>query len=100
MQGSSNTTSNNQRVASNGADQNTHKVIDKDGTMVKTINIEFIDPDKNYPLIWDIKNMVFKKFGISIDSQLLYNGSGLQVADMTPFIDCKEMKQPFRLKIS
>lgn len=62
------------------------------------MKIEFINPDENFPLIWDIKNRVYKNFGIPIDSQLLYNGSGIQVTDTVAFSNCQEMLQPFRLK--
>ncbi|CAI2365047.1 unnamed protein product [Moneuplotes crassus] len=69
-------------------------------TQLKKLKIEFINPDDNFPLIWDIKERVFLNFSIPVDSQLIYNGSGIQVTDTTPFNKCKEMLQPFRLKIA
>jgi len=61
------------------------KMSNPDEMKLKVITIEFLDPDKSYPLIWHIKQMILQRFNISIESQLLYSGSGIQVYDTKPF---------------
>lgn len=67
---------------------------------VRTIDIELINPDAKYPLIWDIKEMIQSRFAIPIDAQMMYNADGVLLNDLTAFKDCNEMNQPFRLNFS
>ena len=67
---------------------------------VRAIEIELINPDKNYPLIWDIKEMIYSRFNIPIDVQMMYNGDGVLLNDLSSFKEWEDMKQPFRLNFS